>query len=337
MGKEKQALKPDIIVKNYWRNKEQFADFFNAVLFDGKQVIKPKELEDLDTEESSVLEHKEYAESIGASRDTVKIRKRSTVYGVEFVILGMEGQEHIHYAMPMRVMGYDYAAYQKQYVDNAAKYKTAKSLTEEEYLSKMKKDDRLVPVITVVVYYGEKPWDGAVSLHGMLHISEEMKPFVNDYRMHLVEARKNDLKLHNINNRDLFNLLGILLDRNGKLQETRDRAINYAREHRVEKTVIMTAAGAANCKIDYNKIARKGDADMCTVFEETRREGIAEGEAKGEAKGIIKTGYEFGISEEEILARLQKKLNISLAEAQEYVKKFGRKSKSEDPDAEENG
>ena len=326
MGKEKPALKPDIIVKNYWRNKEQFADFFNAVLFDGKQVIKPKELEDLDTEESSVLEHKEYAESIGASRDTVKIRKKSTVYGVEFVILGMEGQEHIHYAMPMRVMGYDYAAYQKQYVDNAAKYKTAKSLTEEEYLSKMKKDDRLVPVITVVVYYGEKPWDGAVSLHGMLHISEEMKPFVNDYRMHLVEARKNDLKLHNINNRDLFNLLGILLDRNEKLQETRDRAINYAREHRVEKTVIMTAAGAANCKIDYNKIARKGDADMCTVFEETRREGIAEGEAKGEAKGIIETGYEFGISEEEILARLQKKLNISLAEAQEYVKKFGRKN-----------
>ena len=323
MGKEKPALKPDIIVKNYWRNKEQFADFFNAVLFDGKQVIKPKELEDLDTEESSVLEHKEYAESIGASRDTVKIRKKSTVYGVEFVILGMEGQEHIHYAMPMRVMGYDYAAYQKQYADNAAKYKTAKSLTEEEYLSKMKKDDRLVPVITVVVYYGEKPWDGAVSLHGMLHISEEMKPFVNDYRMHLVEARKNDLKLHNINNRDLFNLLGILLDRNGKIQETRDRAINYAREHRVEKTVIMTAAGAANCKIDYNKIARKGDADMCTVFEETRREGIAEGEAKGEAKGIIETGYEFGISEEEILARLQKKLNISLADAQEYVKKFG--------------
>ena len=48
---------------------------------------------DLDTEGSSVLEHKEYAESIGASRNTVKIRKKSTVYGVEFVILGMEGQE----------------------------------------------------------------------------------------------------------------------------------------------------------------------------------------------------------------------------------------------------
>lgn len=99
MSKGKQELKPDIVVKNYWRNNEQFADFFNAVLFDGEQVIKPDELEDIDTEESSVLEHKEYAESIGASRDNVKIRKKSTRYDVEFVILGMEGQESIHYAM----------------------------------------------------------------------------------------------------------------------------------------------------------------------------------------------------------------------------------------------
>ena len=41
MGKRKQKLKPDIVVKNYWRNNEQFADFFNAVLFQviAKQVL----------------------------------------------------------------------------------------------------------------------------------------------------------------------------------------------------------------------------------------------------------------------------------------------------------
>ncbi len=113
MGKENQNLKPDIIIKNYWHNDQQFADFFNAVLFDGQQIIKPDELEDLDTEQSSILEHRKYAESIGASRDNVKIRKKSLLYGVEFVILGTEGQEHIHYAMPMRVMGYDYGTYKK--------------------------------------------------------------------------------------------------------------------------------------------------------------------------------------------------------------------------------
>ena len=31
MQKKIQNLKPDIVLKNYWRNNEQFADFFNAV------------------------------------------------------------------------------------------------------------------------------------------------------------------------------------------------------------------------------------------------------------------------------------------------------------------
>lgn len=64
MAKKTKDLKPDVVLKNYWRNNDQFADLFNAVLFYGKQVIKPAELEDLDTEESSVMEHKEYVESI---------------------------------------------------------------------------------------------------------------------------------------------------------------------------------------------------------------------------------------------------------------------------------
>lgn len=200
IGRGKKNLKPDIVVKNYWRNNEQFADFFNAVLFEGRQLIKPDELENMDTEESSVLEHREYAESIGASRDNIKIRKKSTRYDVAFVILGMEGQERIHYAMPMRVMGYDYGTYRKQYEDNASRYRNAKNLTEDEFVSRMKKTDKLIPVITIVVYYGEREWDGAIALHGMLNIPEEKKPFVNDYKMHLVEARKNSLRLHNINN-----------------------------------------------------------------------------------------------------------------------------------------
>lgn len=159
--------------------------------------------------------------------------------------------------------------------------------------------------------------DGALSLHEMLDIPKDIEPFVNDYRMYLVEARKNNLKLHNINNKDLFNLLEILLDRSGKLNKIKEKAINYAREHEVEKTVLMTVAGATNCKLDYSAIERKGDADMCTVFEETRNEGRAE--------EIIELGYEFGLSYAEILTRLQKRLNISLQKAQEYLSMFGKK------------
>lgn len=47
---------------------------------------------------------------------------------------------------------------------------------------------------------------------------------------------------------------------------------------------------------------------------------------KGRAEGIIETGFEFGLSEEEILKRLQKKLDISLQIAQEYVSRFGKQT-----------
>ena len=318
MAKRIQNLKPDTVLKNYWNNNEQFADIFNAVLFEGMQVIKPEELEDVDTEESSVLEHRGYAESIQASRDLIKVSKKSSVYGVELVMLGLEAQEYIHYAMPLRVMGYDYGTYKKQYDSNAKRYKGSKGLKEDEYLSRMKKTDRFTPVISIVVYYGEKPWDGALSLHGVLDITERMKPFVNDYKMMLVEARENKLTLHNMNNVYFFKLLEILLDKSRPLNEIMKRAIEYAKEHSVDKDVIMTVAGATNCKIDYSAFDRKGDADMCTVFEATRTEG--------EAKGIVETGFDFGLSENDILKRLQEKLDISAQKAKEYLNMFGKQT-----------
>ena len=48
---------------------------------------------------------------------------------------------------------------------------------------------------------------------------------MNDYRMLLVEGRKNDLTLHNIDNVDLFNLLKILLNSSRSASEIRGRAI----------------------------------------------------------------------------------------------------------------
>ena len=259
---------------------------------------------------------------------------------MELVLLGMENQEHIHYAMPMRIMGYDYGAYKKQYDSNAKKYKTAKGLSEDEFLSRMKKDDKFVPVITVVIYYGEKPWDGPKKLHDMLDIPKEIAKYVNDYKMLLVEARENNLLLHNMNNQDLFNLLGILLDKERPSKETREKAIEYTREHEVDKNVVMTVAGAANCKLDYNALAWKGDADMCTVFEETRMEGILEGKIQGKIEGkiegkaegkiegkieaIIKMLRKYKESDEKIISELMEELEISVIEAKDYLEKYNK-------------
>ncbi len=228
-----------------------------------------------------MLEHKEYAESIPAARDNIKICKKSLTHGVAFVMLGLEHQEHIHYAMPMRVMSYDCGAYRKQYDSNARNYRTSDGLNADEYLSRMKKTDKFIPVITVVVYYGDHPWDGATSLHGMLNIPDKMKPFVNDYKMLLVEARQNDLVLHNMNNIVFFDMLKVVLDKNISKNEARKKVMEYASEHDVNKTVIMTVAGATNCKLDYNALSMKGDVTMCTLFDEIAKDSRLEGKAEG--------------------------------------------------------
>ncbi|MBR4026441.1 MAG: Rpn family recombination-promoting nuclease/putative transposase [Lachnospiraceae bacterium] len=183
----------------------------------------------------------------------------------------------------------------------------------------MKKTDKLLPVITIVVYYGEKPWDGAKTLHEMLDIPEEMKPYVNDYKMLLVEARKNDLQLHNINNRDLFSLLQIILSNHISKNTAKEKAIEYSRQNKTDRTVVMAVAGATNTKLDYNALG-KGDEAMCTLFEEIAKEN----QMKGKAEGIIETGLECGLSENDILVKLQMKLDISLKIAKEYFGMFGK-------------
>lgn len=104
--------------------------------------------------------------------------------------------------MPMRIMGYDYSSYKRQYDNNATKYRakdtasqtdgltpdnssketvsdnTPDKLDPNEFLSRMKRTDKFSPVITIVIYYGEEPWDGARSLHEMLNIPNEFKKYV---------------------------------------------------------------------------------------------------------------------------------------------------------------
>ncbi len=84
-----------------------------------------------------------------------------------------------------------------------------------------------------------------------------------------------------------------------------------------------SCSGAVDDKIDYDALERRGDVDMYSVFEETRMEGRSEGRVEGRAEEIIETGHEFGLSDDDILGRLQRKLDVSLEMAQGYLRQFG--------------
>ena len=92
--------------------------------------------------------------------------------------------------MPLRTMIYDALGYLKKYQDITRKRKKEKKETQEEFLSNMKKDDRLHPIITIVIYYGETLWDGPFSLGDMMiEMPQEIKDIFIDYRMNLLQVR----------------------------------------------------------------------------------------------------------------------------------------------------
>lgn len=212
-------VKPDVILKKFWRDNDRFADLFNATLFDGEMVVDPKDLVETDANVSSVLKVNGHVETLEKVLDVVK----KTAYGVEFIILGLENQENIHYAMPLRHMVGDALCYLKEYQEIAEKNKREVKEWESagEFLSRMKKTDRLHPVISICVYYGETEWDGPFCLKDMLVIPEALKPIVSDYQMNLLELNKcENIPFHNKDVKTVFEISNMIYNKEyGKINE----------------------------------------------------------------------------------------------------------------------
>ncbi|MCM1551532.1 MAG: transposase, partial [Butyrivibrio sp.] len=65
-----------------------------------------------------------------------------------------------------------------------------------------------------------------------------------------------------------------------------------------------------------------GNCNMCLAMDELEKDWKEAGKAEGKAEGIIEMSLDLGLSENDILERLQAKLNISLQEAQKYFAMF---------------
>ena len=78
----------------------------------------------------------------------------------------------------------------------------------------LKKTDRLHPVISLCVYYGEDEWDDPLSLTDMLCIPEHLTPLVSDYKMNLIQIRNSDsLIFHNSEVHTLFDLSRLIYNK----------------------------------------------------------------------------------------------------------------------------
>ena len=307
-------VKPDTILKTFWKNNQRFADLFNTVLFEGNPVLKPNDLQEVDTDVSSIIKFNGHAETVQRILDVV----RKTAYGVDFIIWGLENQEKIHYAMPLRHMIGDSLIYLKEYNEIAAKNRKEKEYsTTDEFLSALKKDDRLHPVISLCIYYGEKEWDGPFNLLDMLVIPEYLKPLVSDYRMNLIQVRQSENLC--FQNQDISIVFDMICSIYNKDYETFHEMY---KDKTMSAELGLTVGSVVKSQAIINEVMKmeekRSEVDMCDALQRWFDEAVQ----KGKIEGVISTCRRFHISREETVRNLIEEFSLSKSRAEEYIKMY---------------
>ena len=139
-----------------------FADIVNGLLFDGKGVVKPDELEDMQLVSAYRAEEGLH----DMERDVAKRWKKN---GIRIACVGFENQTAPDPRMVLRVLGYDGTEYRAQCLKENA-------------------DKPPYPVITLVLYFGyKKRWTEAKSLYEAVPVPDILKPFVTDTKINVFE------------------------------------------------------------------------------------------------------------------------------------------------------
>jgi len=311
--KNTSKLKPDPVLKDYWRNNNRFSDLFNQIFFDGEESIKPDKLSDKDTEESSVIMEKgQTTAAITRARDVIKQYKD----GAELILIGLENQMKVHYAMPVRSMLYDSLRYTRQCKELEQKNRAGNNLkSSDEFLSGITKSDRIKPVITLVIYYGEKSWDGPVYLSDMMDIPPLFKKFFNNQGIHLLQVRNaGSYQFENQDNRDFFTMIGEFYDNNGKLDLGSFKKKYPDLEIYWETLAAIGAATGSMQLIDYAYEHKGGRVNMCIALDNLVKEGKKEG-----IQEMVSVLKEFGIDDASIIKKLKEKFQLNTEEALEYL------------------
>lgn len=236
-----------------------FADIINGVLFDGKQVVSEHALE-------NVKDRSQYKFNNIIHEQERDLAKRWIPYKICFALYGLEHETGAEPYMPMRIIGYDGAAYRGQ-------------------LTKRERDRPNFPVITIVLYFGTKHWDQPRTLYECMNIQENLKPFVSDYKINVVEVAFLDDKLDNFHS-DFRIIAEYFVNKRRNIEYTPSA---QEIQHVDEFLKLLQALTGDDRYFDVlnllQKEAKKEGVNMCEILDKVENRGIAIGEIRGEIRG----------------------------------------------------
>ena len=304
--------------KKYLSDNEIFADAFNYLVYDGKQVIKAAELREIDTTELAVPYGNNAKAPVQKYRDILKLWNAMMDDDAIYVILGAELQDKVHYGMPVKDGLYDMLGYSKQIEEIRRSYRkqgeentgeiTAEDgtlkikLTSEEFLSGLRKGDKLIPIITAVVYFGDTPWDGPRSLHDMLDFKNDaIKSYVPDYKLNIISPA-------DMENEEFAKFsadLGFAMEVIKHQSSDADEVIERTNHRKIDRDTALFLNTAVKLNLEYEEEA--GGVDMCLAMEKRQQ--------RDEINGVIMGMRMMGASDNDIIAKIIEKFNVT----KEYV------------------
>ena len=276
-------MRKDTGWKGFLSDDARYADVINGIGCKGEQVIKEEDLQEMDTQTGMFRGSKFIHRFSQLGKGNVKVRDclRKVAFGTNFAIIGIENQETMDYSIPLRNMSYDVDAYERQ--AKKIRKETRKKyngLSAGEYLYGFKKDDKLLPAVTFILYSGSKAWEGPKTLHEILDftdIPEGLKEMVADYQINLVEIRElEDTSVFKTDVKQVFDFIRCSSDENAlkELVEEDDYYKNMEEDAFDVAVQYTNATELIEAKEYYEK---DGEVDMCKALTDLIESGRQEG------------------------------------------------------------
>ena len=304
-------MKADTVTKDYVKDAGVFADIFNYYIYGGRQVILPEHLTERDSTKIALPYGADGAVvPIQRFRDVQKLYAAMTDGNMEYVLYGAENQTEIHYAMAVKNNLYDALEYAGQ-VEEAAKShrkemkrkkKQGGTSTEEgrktpntgEFLSGFWAEDRLIPSITVTIFFGSEEWDGPLSLFEMMDVSDpEVLACMDNYHVRLIApAQMSDDEIMKFQS-SLREVMLFIKYSKDKENLSRVLAANEERFREVERRAADVIETITNSGMKYDE--KEKVVDVCQAIQEMRKES-----EQKKAREVAGNLYKMGLDNEKI-------------------------------------
>ena len=246
-------LTSDSACRMFFNNDIHFSAFCNAVLFNGKQLINALNLIHFENDSAVIINDTKRAEDKKRRRDIIV---RGDIHGV-YCLFGIEHQSTIDKEMVIRCGMYEMV----------------------EYLKQIKKGEKVIPQVMIVFYTGDKKWSAPVKLSDYFDIPEELKEYVNDWKIKVVDVKEIDTsKIKDEQTRYFIEAIQEMYKGN---YEGLHRRIKMNRDNFIYAAIITGS-------IDLIRDLPEGDEiDMCEGMERMAEGFRNEGRIIGRSEGLM--------------------------------------------------